>query len=436
MNEMRFSNLLRKCLPFIYISFFVSVFIGFRVMSSTCEGVLLGFTILFALLDKHRFKISRERNYFVYGCIIYYLLQFTSLLYTDDWSAGMQQIQVKLSLLFIPVILYYNNYLNKSFGDKIMPYYVLLLALTMMYGFGIALRKYSSSHDGSVFFYHSLVEPFGHHAIQFSIYAFIGLIYLLERSRNRSFIINRSFHIFAIFFYIFFIILLASKMVIIFSLVSIVFYINISIKDSKYLKKRLMFSVITGSCVVFAIMMTHNPISDRFKDIFKGDINVVRKNQFNPGDYFNGLQFRLLEWKLVAEILNEHNAWVLGIGPGDAQDLLNKKYLSLNMFVGNDKSNSRGFLGYNTHNEFLESILQTGIIGLFAFLFIYAGCVQMMVSSRSIEMWFIGSLLLSYCFLESVLQTQYGVLLFTFFPLFFYYTTGKQSKKGTANSLS
>jgi len=421
MNQLSFSNLLHKCLPFLYLAFFLSIFCGFRVMSSTCEGTILGFTLLFALLDRGHFIKKRKTNYFVAGCLIFYFLQLIALFYTNDKAIGMVQIQVKVTLLIIPIALYYCNYLNSSFRDRIMPFYVLLLALVLLFCFGAATLKYSVSHDSSVFFYHALVAPFGHHAIQFSIFVFIGFVYLLERLRKLSFIINRSFHFFIISYYIFFIILLDSKMVIIFSFISILIYIGLSIKKTGFFRGRLILFAILSISILFTLVVTHNPVSDRFKDLSNG-VNVIEKNQFNPGDYFNGIQFRLLQWKIVKEILNENNAWIAGVGPGDAQHLLNNKYRALNMYVGDQQRRSHGYLGYNTHNEFLESTLQNGIIGLVVFLVICAGFIQMMINRHNIEFWLIGILILCYCFLESVFQTQYGVLLFTFFPLFLFYT--------------
>jgi len=418
MNRLQFSNFIFTCLPVVYSAFFLSIFCGLRVMSSTCEGVILGLTLLLALLDKGHFIKSRKSNYFVIGCIVFYFLQLLALLYTSDISVGIVQIEVKITLLFIPVSLYYSPYLTEKFRNQLMPNYVTLMALVMLFCFCKAALKYRVSHDNSVFFYYSLVAPLGHHAIQFSIFAFIGFIYLMERLRKRSFFINRFFHFFTLVYFIFFIILLDSKMVIIFSIISILIYIGLSIKKG-FFKRRLILFFILCISILAMLFITNNPVSNRFKDLSNG-VNVIETNQFNPGDYFNGIQFRLLQWKLVKEILTEHSAWIAGVSPGDAQHLLDKKYISLNMYVGDEGRKSHGFLGYNTHNEFLESTLQNGLIGLFVFLVICAGFIQMLVNNNDIEFWLIGTLILFYCFLESVFQTQYGVLLFTFFPMFLY----------------
>jgi O-antigen ligase len=173
---------------------------------------------------------------------------------------------------------------------------------------------------------------------------------------------------------------------------------------------------IIGGCTVF---LTNNPISQRFNDIFRGDIGFFMQDKFDRADYFNGVQFRLLQWRLVSEILTENKAWLTGVGTGDAQHLLDKQYISRNMYPGDPaKPGSRGYLAYNTHNQFLQSLLQTGIIGAFIFLLISFFLARMAWRSQNSLYIFIVGLLIVYSLIESVFETQYGILLYTFFPLF------------------
>ena len=143
---------------------------------------------------------------------------------------------------------------------------------------------------------------------------------------------------------------------------------------------------------------------------------MVSRDKFNQGDYFNGLQFRLLQWKFVPEILNEHHRWWTGVSPGDAEFFLDQKYISANMYTGNNAGG--GFLHYNTHNEFLEAMLQTGIIGLFVLLVICFSLIKMVLLKPNMKISFVTMLLLAWLFTESAFETQYGILIFTFFPLF------------------
>ncbi len=432
MNHLRFTRFLLRCLPIIYSSFFLSIFCGFRVMSSTCIGVILGFTFLFAIADGGRFMKSKRPDFFVIGCAVFYLLQLTALSYTKDLATGVVQIEVKITLLFVPIALYYSPYLNRDFRNTIMPYYILLLSMVMVFCLGAAAQKYMVGHDISVFFHYALVSPFNLHAIYFSIFTFVALIYQLDGVRKQKYLLNRFFHFFVITWFIVFIILLASKMVIIFTFFSILIYLRLSRKRAGIFKTGFVLPVAISAIIITTLTLTSNPVSSRFKDIFHGKIDLIEQDRFTPGVYFNGVQFRLLQWKLVAEILYENNAWLLGVSPGDAQHFLDQKYSSLNMYVGNQSPKSHGYLRYNTHNEFLESTLQNGIVGLIVFLIICIGLIRMMIQADNTDLWIIGTLLLVYCFLESIFQTQYGVLIFSFYPLFLYCTTEKLFAKESA----
>jgi len=62
--------------------------------------------------------------------------------------------------------------------------------------------------------------------------------------------------------------------------------------------------------------------------------------------------------------------------------------------------------------------LQTGITGLFILLVMCAFLLQMAWQKKSTMASFIIILLLAWLFSESAFETQYGILIITFFPLF------------------
>lgn len=170
------------------------------------------------------------------------------------------------------------------------------------------------------------------------------------------------------------------------------------------------------------IVFTQNKISKRFSELSSGDMNLIQQKSFNPGIYFNGIQLRLLEARFVNEILTEQQAWLTGVSD-EAQILLNEKYINNNMYIGDGITADRGYLGYNTHNQFLESMLQSGIAGLLTFILICYTMVQLAIQRKNRQLAIITVLLIAYCFNESVFETQYGITLFTFFPLFFNFGT-------------
>jgi O-antigen ligase len=300
-----------------------------------------------------------------------------------------------------------------------MKHYIWILSAVMLYCLFTATYKYYFLHSGNqVFFYHELVIPFRQHAVQVSIFLFTGLIYLLRLAGTDWYLNNKTLHILLIFYFIFCIVLLSSKLVIILSAMAVVYHFIYSLKKQQDIRLITISSILT--CItITVVLLTTNPVSKRFNEIISGNISLVSQPNFTPGIYFNGLQFRLLQWRFVSEILNENHAWLYGVTPGDAQTLLDRKYISTNMYLGED--NASGFLRYNTHNQFLESTLQSGILGLLSFIAICYSLIKLAVVKKSMLLSSVVILLILYGLNESYFETQYGIILFTFFPLFFYY---------------
>jgi O-antigen ligase len=190
------------------------------------------------------------------------------------------------------------------------------------------------------------------------------------------------------------------------------------IKIIRYGQKFYFAVLLTASSIaIFLVLVTQNPIGRRFREIATGSLSIVNQEKFTQGDYFNGLQFRLLQFRFVRDILDETHNWILGLGIGNTQNHLDNKYISTGMYIGKN-SDDRGFLGYNTQNQFLQCLLELGIIGLTIFVFTCFSLGRTIFKRESIYLRYVFVLLLLFSTIDTPLETQYGLILFTFFPLF------------------
>ena len=89
------------------------------------------------------------------------------------------------------------------------------------------------------------------------------------------------------------------------------------------------------------------------------------------------------------------------------------------MYSGDSAKGTRGYLVYNTHNQFLQTLLQTGIIGLVVLIATCLCMLKMAIEQKSRLTIFITIALLAWLFAESPFETQYGIMIFTFFPMLF-----------------
>jgi O-antigen ligase len=307
-----------------------------------------------------------------------------------------------------------------------MKWYTLILFTASVIALIHAWQLYAHTGDTRYFFYHPLVNIYSGHAIQYSILVFIGILFLIEENTSHENIKNRQLVLFLLIYFTVFLFLLTSKMVIAIFLLYIVYLIICTNEFFRKLSYR-MGAMVAILAVLIIIFTTNSPLRKRVSEEMQSNISFIEKNEFSPADYFNGIEFRLISWRFAYEILNENHAWLFGVSPGDAQDMLNAKYRKLNMFTGGLPGNRKGYLDYHTHNQFLQALLETGIPGLAAFMLICTGMIQLAKKSGNRSMTVLTILLLCYCFADAVLRTQYGIILFIFFPLFTF--KGKEDRE-------
>lgn len=403
---------------FVYLFFFSFIF-SIRPILGFATIMLAATAIVIHKLDTKRWWNPGYFNLFNIGLILYFVLQTIALLYTKNQIKGMAVFQTNLGMLVLPVGLLYSSRVNSKNYKRWMYGYLVILFAAAVWSLIKASMNYSQSHDSSVFYYHSLVAIYSNHAIQFSVIVFIGIQFLLDQFRTLTRNLFKAGFILLVLFFSFYLFLLSSKLVIIFYLGYLLFVITFT---KTFINRRPYR--IAGFCMTLAaiaiIFFVQSPIRARIKQELDARVSVIRQDKFTPADYFSGVQFRILTWRFVYEILNEKKAWILGVNPGDAQDVLKEKYLQENMFAGGTPENKTGYLGYHTHNQFLQAVLESGILGLIAFLMICAGLIKMAGQISGYPYSALIVLMLCNCFTDAPLTTQYGIVLFVFFPLFIF----------------
>lgn len=407
----------------VYTIFFASIICCWRAVSSITIAVLLLTGFLKNKLETGKWVNKKISNPLLISCVLFFVLQALALLYATNLQDGLNSLRTKAGLVFIPLVVCCCNYISIPVRQRLMFCYIVLLTAALLYCLLLATAAYTAgTSDGRIFFYHQLVSPFEQHAVQFSILVFVALLYLLEMAANRSLFVGTLVHTTLVVFFTTCILLLSSKLVITFTFCTLLYY-GIRIAKMGGHRRTIVFSLmLVGLLSTGMISATSNRISHRFNEILSGNILIVEQPRFNAGMYFNGLQFRLLEWRFVAAILSEERSWLTGVGD-NAQSLLDQKYIATGMYTGGANTADKGYLSYNTHNQFLQSLLQCGIPGLLSFIAIGCALVWMASVRRQAAFTLMVCLLIAYALNESVFETQYGLTLFILLPLFGFYGT-------------
>jgi len=307
-----------------------------------------------------------------------------------------------------------------------MSAYCLMLGIISMVCVGLAIPRYWSTGDIGEFFYHPLVSPISQNAVFFTVFVLFGLLFLLTYDLRNVFPLNspamiRGLQVTLVCLFIFMVIQLASKLfLVLMALILGWFFFR---KYHLTGKLRVLIAImIPGIIGIALLMLTNNPVKSRYSAVLHANIRMIGREQFTPGDSFNGIQLRLLEYRFAYEILNEQRAWVRGTTSGYSQDLLNQKYVKANMYLGSPGRKGRGFWDYNFHNQFVETLVRTGMIGLAVLLAIFWLQIDIVRRWRTGQAFFTILIFIAFFIPQSALTMQTGVFLFAFFPMLLLYS--------------
>ncbi|WP_417444265.1 O-antigen ligase family protein [Joostella sp.] len=285
---------------------------------------------------------------------IYFLVLAISLFYTQNQSDGWHLIERSLTLFLFPIIFLF---LKEDALSVRKLFDFLLFGLVVSFFINLGFIVYDSfliidqlPSEVSFWKRFSIMWKLCMH-VQFSSLinpGYVSLYILLVLSnylKNELNSISRLLTVIILFTYLF---LLASKAAYI-TLFLMSILLIIKVKDAK--KKNLLIIILTLATIVFV----GNP------RIIKVDNNSYSKEVLNVNPMISW-ESRLLSWKAAVNAIEE--APFFGYGIGDAHDALIAKYRDLGYFENYENR-------YNAHNQFLETWLQTGVLGVFILMAIF-----------------------------------------------------------------
>jgi O-antigen ligase len=370
-------------------------------------------------------KAAFSNKYFL-AYFAYFLTDLLGQLHAHNLHAGWNIVSKDATLVAIPFVLCSRPFADGESYKKIMTCCCLLLAAASCWCLIRACGYYMATRDIEVFFYHPLVRPISQNAIFYTVFILFGLLFLLSSDLGAGIpgISPRAWKKLRLILILFFcgmVVLLASKLFLVTLLLILAYFL---FRRYSFRQNRMILLGIGLTIVLLAalLLLTNNPIKKRYNDIIAANISMIEKEKFTPDVYFNGIQLRLLEWHFAFEILQEHHAYWWGVSAGDSQDILNQKYIDANMYLGSPGRKGKGFIGYNFHNQYIETLVRSGIIGLGVLLTLFGLLIGIAWKRKTGQAFFTMLILLIFFLPQSPLTMQHGVFLFCFFPLLLLYS--------------
>ena len=369
-------------------------------------------------LKERLLRIKSAR--WAWAFFVYYILLIIGMAYTPDVDTGLFTLDKKITFVALPLIAILGRELNGTFISFLKRSFVyscavlVLLSLTVatmnFFAGGVAYNfdtgsqvNYNTLHpeDSTIwmhFSYIHLAKGVGMHPAYFSMYlVFCLAILFTEKYSSRK---EKIIHLLLIILISSFTVMLATRMAIVAFAISALYLIFQKIREKQ------MAAWLTISVVVLLIgfLLALNPVArfrvieEPLKTSYVADTSVME---------WNSVSYRLLEWQGSWSVI--HDNLLFGVGTSGWKIALKSFYSNYNKSMGEAVPNS--------HNQFLQTWMENGILALGVFLFCVFGYVfRSKVDQSYVAFILIFSLM---CMTESILERQKGIVFFTLFQTLF-----------------
>jgi len=358
--------------------------------------ILWGFTIGF---NKNSFTLKKLFSDVKKWFILYYILLLLGMIWTDNTAFGFSKLENKLSFLLLPLLFTLSKF--SITRNKLIQAFIFSLSCSLIINYGILLYETIFLNKSTL--YEGLMNAnFSHlmHRSYYCNYLLVGCIILLNRflKEDKSWMDIILF----VFFSVAIFQTLSKSGVLIYLILIPLFIFWKLIKRKQYTMIGICFLALVSTITL--LIQVENPVKTRFKMI----PNAIEhfKSKSNPSTESN--TSRLLMWSTSIEVFKE--VPFNGVGTGDYDDALTEK----NRHFGNTGVVMHR---YNSHNQFLNTMVQLGLLGFIALMMIFLTGLKNALREKDLLLLFtLMAFLLNFLF-ESFIESQAGIILFCLLPI-------------------
>jgi O-antigen ligase len=353
--------------------------------------------------------------------LIYYVILLAGMIYTSDLDNGLFTLDKKMSFLVLPLVMSTTRRpLDERFVELLKRSFIysccIVVSLSLILGIYFFLKgdpisnfdfntyeNFKSIHpDASQIWMHfsyiQLAQWVGLHPAYLSMYLVFCLVLLFTTTYSDA--TQRNIHFFIGILMACAIALLSSRMAII-AFIGSSIYLTIRKILREETKKTLVILLMSVFLIFFVWL---NPVT-RFRVIEEPKMTNYQADRTVTD--WNSVSFRLLEWEGSWSVIRSN--WLMGVGTGGWKIALDKFYANYNR--------STIGLEHNSHNQYLQTWMENGLLGLFAFLTcLYAGFFRLYKDPDYVCFTLIFSLM---CLTESIGERQKGIVFFTLFQVLY-----------------
>jgi len=391
------------------------ILVTFILPPQILNPIFIGLFLFIGFTKKIIFKrelYKRNFNQISALFIIYFLVMTFSLLYSQNLENGFGFISKSFAFLIIPLIPLVTSRKDLNL-ELIFKGYIYFLQIIFLFLVIVAIYKninegytieyliknilYDHQVEGKYeyinywfFVYDNFTSVLKIQPIYLGLLTNIGLAFLLYLKKQQLL----KYYYTQFFIITLMILLIGSRWQILIFAFNYFIFIFFFEKSKIFIK---IVSVISLAIFILTISMINPVTRTRIKEAFTYN-DVFYK------DDFGGTSIRIKKWANALECFNENP--IIGFGVGDSKERLLEQYKKNKFYLG-------FYNKYNAHNQYLDTLLQTGIIGfiplIMIFIFAYKNSFNKMYLLLVTNIFLIGFLT------ESMLSRQSGIISFCFF---------------------
>lgn len=405
----------------IYYYLFMALGIAIPIHDRLVPPIILligvNWILEFNFKEKYHRIVSSKYSKYILGFVALYILYILGTFYSaqlDSQEGALFNLELKLSILLFPIFFSTIDFrlIQQNFNTKIQKAFVIGCFISLILLFNNAVFSYFKTSSIDVFYYTNL--GFVHHPSYLSLYLnfaiAILLLWLFRNFHGSAF--KRNAAIFLILIFHIFIVLLSSKAGIIG--VVLVYMLTLTyqiLKRGKILSMVLPVSLM----IIFGITLSFFPQS--YSRFYSAESALENEPNPNSGD---GSVARILVWQASLEIIKQHP--IIGVGTGDVEPELMKKYQDKNILLAMDET-------LNAHNQYLQTFIALGLIGFLVLLAYFVLPGYMAFKQNHLLYLLFLSLFAFNLLVESMLERQAGVVFYAFFNAFLFYSAFIESRQ-------
>ena len=445
---------------------FLAMAIPFHWLAAQYFEVALFMCAVLKLIFDQKFKLNEQQLKLKWAYIIFaltWLIYLIGMFWTQNSSVGWAQVSKKLGFLIFPVIFvvsdmsYIDKTRLKAIGNALILGCILFFLMNFVYAvYDVIFNGATTSR----FFDENLMKLYYVHHSYLSMYAGLGLMFCFMGIFGES---NRKVKIFNILAYItlvIFIILIRSRagllcMVLLFVLQWIWLTFIMKKKKLGAIMGCIFLAAVVATIVVFPSSVAR--ITTTIHDLTTEHAN----------------DHRMVQYKGYKPVLQEN--WLFGVGTGDRTDVTQEAYHIYKQNIiekigpevaaqidkitacdyyeptdemradmrkealryGRDPEVVNAYLvdylyvnfaidkGINAHNQFFETLISVGVIGVLLMLAYFVIPLVLWIKRKKFDMLYFSFLLMIgfNMLFESVFEVQMGIIFFGFFNSLLFYTS-------------